>query len=268
MKTIYFTFPGGLFKALTLSYDDGNTADRRLVSILDKHALKCSFHLNGGLFGRDGRIGAGEVAGLYSRHEVSCHSLTHPSLARCPREQIVRQILDDRKALEDLVGYPVRGMSFPNGSYNSEILGMLPSIGIEYARVVPTTGTFYMPDNFLEWRGSCHHNDQLMSKAREFLDLKNSQHLFLMYVWGHSYEFDRDGNWSLIEDFAETISGRSDIWYATNIEIVDYMNRCKGLRFSSDVSMVYNPAAGAVWLSVGGTVVEVPGGRTIGLPVE
>jgi hypothetical protein len=191
--------------------------------------------------------------------------LTHPSLARCPREQIVRQILDDRKALEDLVDYPVRGMSYPNGSYNSEILGMLPSLGIEYARVVPTTGAFYMPDNFLEWRGTCHHNEQLLHKARVFLETTYSQHLVLMYVWGHSYEFDRDGNWGLIEEFAAELGGRSDVWYATNIEIVDYMNRCKALRFSSDASMVYNPSAESVWLSIGGSSIEVPPGRTIGL---
>src|SRR5512145_559663 len=137
MNATYFTFPGGRRKALTLSYDDGNVADRALAPILNAHGLKCSFHLNGGLFGRDGRVEASEVPALYAGHEVSAHGYGHPALDRCPREEIVRQILEDRKALEGLAGYPVRGMSYPFGSYSREIIGLLPSLGIEYARVVP-----------------------------------------------------------------------------------------------------------------------------------
>ena len=41
--------------------------------------------------------------------------------------------------------------------------------------------------------------------------------------WGHSYEFDNNDNWEVIENFAEYIGGRDDVWYATNIEIYDYV---------------------------------------------
>jgi peptidoglycan/xylan/chitin deacetylase (PgdA/CDA1 family) len=268
MKNIYVAFPGGRFKALTLSYDDGKAADRRLVSILNEHGLKGSFHLNAGLLGQADRVSAAELRGLYAGHEVSAHTFTHPTLARCPREQIARQILDDRKALEDLVGYPVRGMSYPNGSYDREIVELLPHLGIEYARAVQTTGTFSMPADFLEWQGTCHHKRELAAKGEEFLALAKSQYLYLMYVWGHSYEFDNDGNWNVIEDFAAKAGGRADIWYATNIEIVDYMNRWKAMRFSSDCSLAMNPSAVSVWLNVGGDMLEVPGGATVKLPFD
>ncbi len=43
----------------------------------------------------------------------------------------------------------------------------------------------------------------------------------MMYVWGHSYEFTNQNNWELMEDFCKLVGGRDDIWYATNIEIVD-----------------------------------------------
>ena len=33
------------------------------------------------------------------------------------------------------------------------------------------------------------------------------------------------------------------MWYATNIEIVDYVNALRGLKFSADSTMVYNPSA-------------------------
>ena len=42
-------FPEGRMKAFTLSYDDGVEQDRRLVKILNKYHLKCTFNLNSGI---------------------------------------------------------------------------------------------------------------------------------------------------------------------------------------------------------------------------
>ena len=84
----------------------------------------------------------------------------------------------------------------------------------------------------------------------------------MMYVWGHSYEFDRDDSWGLIEEFCEYIGGRDDIWYATNIEIVDYMNAAKNLRFSAKGDKVYNPSAITVCISVNGKIYNIAAGET------
>ena len=84
-----------------------------------------------------------------------------------------------------------------------------------------------------------------------------------MYVWGHSYEFTNNDNWDVIERFASLAGGRDDIWYATNIEIVDYMDAARRIIFSADHSLVSNPSAMDVWLSVDGMPVIVPGGKTI-----
>lgn len=265
MKNLHVCFPGGRFKALTLSYDDGNVADRRLAALFNDRGLKATFHLNSGNLGKPDVVAAEEVAALYSGHEVACHTVAHPTLARCPREMVAAQILEDRKALEALVGYPVRGLSYPNGSYSPQILAALPALGIEYARVVPTTGSFDLPDDFLAWRGTCHHGDALASRGEEFLSASKSQYLRLMYVWGHSYEFDRDGNWGVIEDFAARLGGREDIWYATNVEIADWMGRWRAMRFSADCSVASNPSAGSVWIDSGGEIVEVRGGETLRL---
>jgi hypothetical protein len=88
----------------------------------------------------------------------------------------------------------------------------------------------------------------------------------MFYVWGHSFEFDDDDNWNIIEDFAEFIGGRDDIWYATNIEIVDYNEAFANLQFSADNSFVYNPTATDVWLSVNdGPAICVPAGNQMDL---
>lgn len=46
------------------------------------------------------------------------------------------------------------------------------------------------------------------------------------------------------------VSGRNDIWYATNIEIVDYMKASRNLNLTIDGNQVYNPSATSIWLYV------------------
>lgn len=261
MNRILMCYPGGRHKALTLSYDDGRSADRRLVEMFNRNGLKGTFHLNAGLLGEGDRIAAEEVQALYAGHEVSAHTLTHPTIARCPNEQIVHEVMEDRRRLEKLVGYPVRGMSYPNGSHSRRIRDLLPGLGIEYARVVPSTGQFGLPEDWLQWQPTCHHNHNLTELAETFVGLHKKQYLYLMYVWGHSYEFDNDGNWERMEQFCAFAGGRDDVWYATNLEIVEYAGAYERLKFSASLDFVFNPTAASVWLDVNGQIVEVKGGE-------
>ncbi len=265
LKNIYTCFPGGKHKVLTMSYDDGRDHDERLVEIFNRYGIKGTFHLNSGLAGEhraDGqkRIPIEDCARVYAGHEVSCHTVFHPTIERCPIEQVALQILEDRRALERAVGYPVRGLSYPNGSYSKEIVELLPKLGIRYSRVVGNTDDFAMPEDYLLWRATCHHNHNLIENGKRFLALDKTQYLYMMYVWGHSYEFPRDDNWDMMEEFCRMVSGRDDIWYATNIQIVDYMDAAKRLQFTLDADKVYNPNFCSVWIEVDKKIVEVPGG--------
>jgi peptidoglycan/xylan/chitin deacetylase (PgdA/CDA1 family) len=268
MPGIYLCYPGGKHKALTMSYDDGRKADERLVGIFNRHGIKGTFHINSAFFGssKHDRLTEEECLKLYEGHEVSAHTLTHPTIARCPKEQIVYEVMEDRKNLERIFGYTIRGMSYPNGSYNPQIKEMLPQLGIEYSRVVETTqGGFGLPHDFLEWKATCHHKNNLMKHAETFVGLHKKQYLYLMYVWGHSYEFDTDNNWGIMEEFCAYAGGHDDIWYATNIEIVDYLKAYGQLKFAASLEFVYNPTALAMWLSVDGEIKEIPGGATVRL---
>jgi len=271
MNILFNRFPQGLSKAVTLSFDDGREYDRKLVEMFNTYGLKGTFHLNSGLFGSQtdgntlGYINAEEVAELYRGHEVSIHTTHHPFLEQSPQEQVVFQVVQDRHALESLVRYPIRGMSYPFGTYNASVIDQLQSIGIEYARTVQSHGEFHMPQNFLEWHPTCHHK-QMVECAERFLELQYRRtRMTLLYVWGHSYEFAHDNNWELVEQFAEKIAGRDDIWYATNAEIVAYMKALQSLRFTMDCSVIYNPTALDLWVSVDDEPVEIKAGSTVDL---
>lgn len=265
MPRPYFNlFPGGKIKCLTLSYDDGRDHDRRLVQIMNRHGIRGTFHLNSGNLGKDGYITASEIPALFAGHEVSAHSVHHPFLERVPLPRATQELLNDRRALEQICGYPVRGMSYPFGTYSQSVLDMLPAAGIEYSRTTQSHKSFTIPADFRTWHPTCHHNDCL-ELGEGFLGKAWGVRYggCLFYVWGHSYEFANNNNWELIETFCAQMAGLPDVWYATNIEIVDYMNAARGLRFSADCSLVSNPSATDVWFTDqdGDKVIHAPAGK-------
>lgn len=262
---ITYCFPGGRFKALTMSYDDGRAADRRLVEIFNQYGIKGTFHLNAGTLGKNDFISADEVKTLYAGHEVAAHSVNHPWIALCPKEQIVQELFMDRMRLEELAGYPVRGLSYPFGSHSQQIRELLPHLGFAYSRIVGDSHHFGLPEDLFQWKSTCHHNHRLLEHGENFVKLRSQLNLALFYVWGHSFEFDHDQNWDLIVDFCKLVGGRDDIWYATNIEIVDYLHAVEQLRFGASLQFVANPTALSVWLRVNGQIIEVKSGEQVQL---
>jgi peptidoglycan/xylan/chitin deacetylase (PgdA/CDA1 family) len=262
MGHTYLCFPAGKNKALSFSYDDGNAADRKLVDVFNRNGLKGTFHLNGGLLGQGNNIGADEVAGLYAGHEVAGHSLTHPALTRLSGEAVAAEILEDRKRLEDLAGYPVRGFSYPYGAWSRPLADRLASLGLAYARLVDATGDFRLEEDWMAWRTTGHHNRDLLAQTDKFCRLEARHGLHWFSVWGHSYEFDREDNWGLIEDACARLGGRTDVWSTTVIGMVDYVDAWRRLRLSAAGDVAENPSAVAVWLEADGKAVEVaPGAR-------
>ena len=75
----------------------------------------------------------------------------------------------------------------------------------------------------------------------------------LFYLWGHAYEFEAADNWQVIERFAGQMGGRDDIWYATNIQVYDYVTAGRRLLQSADGSRVYNPTDQTLWVQPLGT---------------
>jgi len=218
------SFPGGKNKAVTLSYDDGTVHDRTLVSILNTYGIKATFHLNSGKLGSPGYLGPDEVRSLYSGHEIASHTANHPNLCEFDEAMIVREMNDDISCLTELAGYPVRGFSYPYGAYNDYVAGILSSLGIAYARTVQSTCGFELPYDFMMWHPTCHHEDDLMDRARVFMNMEvHPKACAVFYVWGHSYEFNDRGNWSIMKDFCSEIAKDRSVWFATNIEIHDHV---------------------------------------------
>lgn len=261
-------FPEGLRKAVVFSFDDGRVHDRRLVDIMNDSGLRGTFHLNSGVFGKEGYIEKSEVAELFKGHEVSAHSVTHPFLQQTPNELIIKEMIEDRAALEELTGQVVRGMSYPFGTYDDRVVAMLPGLGIEYARTVNSHGGFHMPEDLLRWHPTCHHKE-MAEKTEAFLSsTPYFSYMELLFIWGHSYEFQDDDNWELMEETGKRLGSRKDappVWHATMSEIAAYRKGLAELRFGANGSLVHNPSALELWISVDGEAVKIGSGQTLKL---
>lgn len=245
-------YPGFKNKALTFSYDDGQIFDRRLAAIFNKYGLKATFHLNSGTLDTDGFVTKKELPALYAGHEIACHGVYHEFPTHLSKEKLVWEFLRDRQTLETYAGGIVRGCSYAYGEYNDEVAGTLKTLGFAYSRTVKSTGSFRVPADFLRWTPSCHHNDAFGKLSDDFLNQPDYRQLSLFYVWGHSFEFDREGTWDAMEAFCEKMHGLDDVWYTTNIDYVNYMNAARNLVFSADGNRVQNLSSVAVYACIGG----------------
>jgi len=252
MARTLMRFPGGRSKALTLSYDDGVIQDIRLIEIMKEHGLKGTFNLNSGQYAPEDkslrthkhRMSLSECRSAYlnSGMEIAAHGLTHPFLEQLPDVLCTQEILDDRKNLERDFECFVRGMAYPWGTYNDRVVSAAKSCGIVYARTTVATERFTIPNDWLRMPTTCHHNHpRLMELAEKFLLGNQFGQPYLFFLWGHSYEFDGNRNWNVIENFAKTTGNRDDVWYATNIELHDYVTAYNQLVFRADGTKVFNP---------------------------
>ena len=264
-----YLYPDGKFKALTFSYDDAEVGDRRLVALFTEYGLKGTFHLNDGKFDTGNYISATEVRDLYKGHEVACHGVMHKHPAIMSTTEAMTEYSENRRRLEELTGGLVRGLSYAYGEYSDEIIGVAHSCGLVYSRTVMSTYGFRIPADFMQWHPTLWHGDERLNELiDQFLDIPDYVELPLFYIWGHSFEFDRNNNWEIIEKAADRLAGDDDTWYATNIEIYDYITAVRSLIYSVDGKTIHNPSAQTIWVrdtnasGDGNVIIRIEAGAT------
>ena len=274
-------FPGNKRFALTTSWDDGTVEDRRLVAYMNEKGLKGTFNLNSATLlntgkpaDRDeGRIDRCEVAGLYAGHEVAIHTATHPHLPLLDPAAVALEVLEDRRDLEDLVGYPVRGMAYPFGTYSPRVIEILKNIGVVYSRTVEQADPCFPPKEPLAWPATAHMFTEKdgLDVGQRFLKLRENPRAGGVYfVWGHAFEFARTNNvptdrWAELPKRFDPLCGHADVWYCTNIELFDYETARERMVIAANKKTAQNPSAIAVTLIVDGKPIDVTGGQTVTL---
>ena len=225
----------GKKKAVTFSFDDGVTQDIRLVEILNKYGLKGTFNLNSGRLGckgelkRNGRIVShnkihpNQVRSLYAGHEIAVHTVNHPTLVGLPEEQIIFEVEEDRKALEELCGYPIVGMAYPNGPNDDRVAKIIEDHSpIRYSRTVDSTYSFTpQKDKLLRYNPTVYYIEDCFEEIVDKFLARQEDTEQLLYIWGHAYEMDAEYiSWEKFERICQKLAGKEDIFYGTNKEVL------------------------------------------------
>lgn len=249
-NNITWLYPQGRTRAVTFSYDDGQIYDREVIKRLNHYGMKGTFNLCTDYAANPANtrhLRLEEFAELYKGHEAAVHCPHHPFLDRVNKAQVLAEVMEDRRILEKIFGYPVIGMAYPFGTWNGMVIDELKAAGIVYSRAVASTNNFNLPQNWLEWTPTCHHSCAMALMDR----FKNCSYaMSLFYIWGHSYEFNDANNWELLDEICEALPKDDKTWYATNGEIYAYVESMRSLIFTADLSRVYNPTAREIWFCV------------------
>jgi len=276
MNYMFLRYPGGKPKAVTLSYDDGPKDDIQLVKIFNKYDMKCTFNYTQTPDLTDEEV---ETLLFQHGHEIAVHTMDHSAPGCLTPAMGLAKVYEGRKALEQHYGRIIRGMAYPdsgirkihNGTSWEEIRSYVKTIGIVYARTLGAdNNSFMLPQDWYAWMPTAKHlNPNLFQYVDEFLALdvekeyKADRYPRLFYLWGHSFEFPRDNNWNVIEEFCQKMSHRDDIWYATNIEIYDYVNAYNRLEISVDGTILHNPTLVTLWFAINGVLYSIAPDETL-----
>jgi len=276
----FLRFPGGKEKAVTLSYDDGSIYDQTLLDILNRHGMKCTFNLNSSRLNTENALTVQQVHTLLEEgHEVAVHGANHYASGLVRPAEGIRDVLHCREALENTFGRIIRGMAyadsgitrFLDGNNYETVRNYLQQLGIVYSRTLgEDNDRFELPTDWFAWMPTAHHaNPKLMEYIDQFLalDLSTfycaSQYPRLFYLWGHSHEFHCSENWDLLESICTRLGGNNDTWYATNIEIYDYVTAYQSLHWSANSKRVYNPTLFTLWFAIGEKMYTIAPGETL-----
>lgn len=282
MRYRFLRFPGGKAKAVTFSYDDGCPQDERFVGILNRNGIKCTFnHNNDSMHKRPG-FSPEQIKELFldKGHEIAIHGALHRANGSQRPIDGIRDVLDNRLELEKKCGRIIRGMAYPdtgityfeNGVKYEDVKRYLTDLGIAYARTLGgDNDKFALPADWHAWMPTAHHeNKNLRQYVEKFLSADTSPNVYharrgplLFYLWGHSYEFDYNKNWDWAEELCAMLGGHEEIWYATNMEIYDYVAAYRSLVFSADETLVYNPSLVTVFFDIDGVAYSVAPGETV-----
>jgi peptidoglycan/xylan/chitin deacetylase (PgdA/CDA1 family) len=115
---------------LALTFDDGPnpSATPRLLEILARHNVRAAFFLIGQFVLREPGL-TKEIAA--AGHVIGNHTMHHPYLPKLSSGNILRELTDCNRALEDTLGWPVELFRAPHGARRPAVFRAARSLGLQ-----------------------------------------------------------------------------------------------------------------------------------------
>lgn len=262
-------YPGGKAKAFNITYDDGILQDVRFVALLNRYGLKGTFNLNSQLMEQEfewvhpngmtvKRLSRDAVRHLYDGHEIAAHTLTHPYLNDKAERELLWEIGEDKRRLEELFGREVSGFGVPFHFYDENIVDCVRKCGFEYGRNSELTHDYSPWQDPYAWScGIFHLEPELDGFVEGFF--RTDEELALCQIVGHSYDLDAENMWQKMENILARMAADDTVCSMTHLELVRYLRAMEQAVIEENV--IENPSKRSLWFCVDGQVLELAPGQ-------
>jgi peptidoglycan/xylan/chitin deacetylase (PgdA/CDA1 family) len=198
----------------------------KLAELLAKYGLKGTFYVP--LYCDRGVMSAAQLCVLSQSFEIGGHTVTHCDLNVQGNSTAAREIVECKRALEDITSRPCQSFCFPMGRFSRRHLKQVREAGFSLARtvelmsldaprfhdglaVLPTTvqaapvqSSAYVKnslkrlrlDNLLCFQR--HRKSSWVAMLESVLE-QSLQRGGVLHLWGHSWEIDAYSDWKSVE---------------------------------------------------------------------
>ena len=231
-------------RTVTTSWDDGHVLDLRLAQLLRSHNLPATFYLapkNHEIAPED-MLTEAQIRLLDKHFEIGAHTMTHTSLPSLSDDIAKKEITDSKLYLESVVRSPITSFCYPRGEFDKKHRDMVDQAGFTYARSVEVDYRLKDVSDDLAAPTTIHAYSHLshiprIARFAGFSPVATFRYMHwddlaiavfdkmlsgggIYHLWGHSWEIDKNSDWDRLGRVFAHISGRAEVVYKTNRELV------------------------------------------------
>ena len=219
---------------LSFSWDDGAVEDLKLLPLCEKYAIPSMLFIPNE--NREGRavLSADNIKAVRSGlTTIGAHTEHHTYLTEIPLSDVWKEVINNKKYLEDILNEPIENFSFPGGRVNRRIYDIIKNefVTLRTAdtmssslqkNVIRPTFHFYPRGKKSLLINAFRHKDALLPlcmkkifETNDYFELlkmiieiaAESNKEFFMHIWGHSWEIERYDLWQELEKMFSWIHG-------------------------------------------------------------
>ncbi len=102
--------------------------------ILAAHGFKAVAYIVSGFVGQTRYVTPAQVVQLDQNGiEIASHTVDHANLARSSYGSVMHELVDSKRALENLLGHPVLDFAYPSGMFNGQAVALVERAGYDTA---------------------------------------------------------------------------------------------------------------------------------------
>lgn len=233
-------------KYLTISVDDGHPTDQKTAELLNKYSLKATFYIPKNNSERE-VTGDQVIKRIAEAFEIGGHTYRHRPLTGISRGEILKEVLEGKDWLEQLLGRKLVAFCYPRGKFNASVIRAVKDSGFKGARTCMYGLIDFPSDPFL-WGLTTHaySHSRLLQVRHALLEnnFKGLMNFFLIqkgtvdwvknfkfsvecveknggiaHLYLHSWEIDQFNEWKRLEDLFRYLTEKKDLKRVTNGEL-------------------------------------------------